>query len=194
MKPLALLALLSLALAGCGAKPEVASGTANDPEAETGQAIEPVDKASLVPPEPDKTETNVVSKEDPLVDVSLHGAYSGKVDFPPGFFEEMRKQAGQTGLSEEQIDKFEAGLVNSQMSLNLKPDGNYVLSSDSMGISETRTGDWNFDPKAKVLTIGAAKEDPQAKPKVFIVGEEGKTLTFVGDKDGFEVKITFTRA
>jgi hypothetical protein len=194
MKPLLPLALLSLVLVGCGAKPEVASGPAKEPELKPGQETAPKEDVSLELPKPENEESNLVSKENPLADLSLHGTYSGKVDFPPGFFEEMRKQAGQNGLTEEQIDKFEAGLVNSQMTLNLKSDGTYVLSSDSMGISETRTGEWNYDPKAEVLTVGAAKEDPEAKPKVFIVGDQGKTLTFVGDKDGFEVKITFTRA
>lgn len=197
MKPLPLVVVAFL-LVGCGAQPGIAqNGGDKKDESEGKSTVTPSNASTLELTQPAPDEAPVLdkepAKENHVAGALLFGEYVGRIEFPEGFFEEMKKQAEENGTLEEAVN-FEKGIKESKLRLQLGQDGVYTISSTTMGVSETRSGDWTYDPSKQLLTIKKSGDEPNAKDKVFVVDDSGRKLVFVGENEGVRVTITFTRS
>jgi hypothetical protein len=181
IKPLFLTLALSLAIAGC-AKKEAAAEAKPD---------KPKEVASLELQKP--VDTDITKKEGPKPLIMV-GSYTGQITFPPGFFETMKEQAAQNNIKAEDVERLEAELKDSHMTLDLKADGTYLIFTESAGKSDSRNGKWTFDPAKKLLVIARPQGETEGTDKEFVVSDDGRTLVFVGANDGVEVTITFKKS
>jgi hypothetical protein len=135
------------------------------------------------------------------------GMWDGKVEIPPEavaamnkMMDDMAKATGQkvTDADRKEMEKALNGAKDVKPTLDLKEDGTCVLSSEGAGRSETANGKWQLSEDKKSITVtvqstAASAAAPMNQDIVFIIGDDGKTMTFEDNQMGMKTKLTFTK-
>ena len=135
------------------------------------------------------------------------GTWDGKIEIPPEavaamnkMMEDMAKATGQkvTDADRQEMEKALTGAKNVKPTLDLKEDGTCILTSEADGKTGTTSGKWVLSEDKKSITVtiqpqmGAAAV-PTNQDLVFVVGEDGKTMSYEDEQMGVKSKLSFTK-
>lgn len=135
------------------------------------------------------------------------GMWEGTMEIPPEFAELMRsmaegmaKSTGQsmTAAEKKEMEDGIAALKDMKLTLDLKKDGTCTMGSNAPGQNGTTAGTWLLSEDKKSITLTMQQGDGATigqmnRAIVFVIGADGKSMTFEDNQMGMKTKLSFTK-